>query len=262
MKRSISPESVLSEGFVSSIRINRSRIAKPNAYPFSLPALKSLERIDLNPRITFFIGENGSGKSTLVEAVAVAWGLNPEGGSRNFSFNTRASHSCLSDCMTLVKSPYRPRDAFFFRAESYFNLATEIERLDKEPWGGPPIIASYGNVSLHEQSHGESFLALLNKRFHGNGLYILDEPEAALSPTRQMAMITRIHQLIEEGCQFIIATHSPILMGYPNALIYELGSEGVRSIGYQETEHYAVTREFLNNTEGMLEILLKKQKRK
>ncbi|HLJ56762.1 MAG TPA: AAA family ATPase [Chthonomonadaceae bacterium] len=202
-------------GFITEIRIDRTRAANPNAFPLTLPALRSAERIPVHSEVTFFIGENGCGKSTLVEGIAGAFGLNPEGGSRNFGFSTRASHSNLADILVLGKGFSRPSDAFFLRAESYFNLATEIERLDKEPGGGPPIIASYGGVSLHEQSHGESFLALLNHRFHSDGLYILDEPEAALSPRRLIVMLAHLRRLIAEGCQFIIATHSPILMAYP-----------------------------------------------
>lgn len=244
------------KGYVRSVRIDRTRAHAPDRYPLSLPALRGVEQIALHPQVTFFIGENGSGKSTLIEAIAVAWGLNPEGGSRNFGFATRASHSSLSECTVLAKSPYRPQDAFFFRAESYFNVATEIERLDIDEEDlkckSPKIIDSYGGRSLHEQSHGESFFALLMKRFHGNSLLILDEPEAALSPTRQMAMLARMHQLVGEGSQLIIATHSPILMAYPGALIFELSDRGVRSVQYLETEHYSVTKRFLNDTEAAI----------
>src|SRR5690606_29322572 len=146
-----------------------------------------------------------------LEALAVAWGFNAEGGTKNFSFSTKVSHSHLCKLIRLSRSYLRPKDGFFLRAESFYNVATEIEKLDEGP-GGPPIIDSYGGTSLHNQSHGESFFALMMNRFGGQGLYILDEPEAALSPTRQMAMIARMHQLIAKGSQFIIATHSPILM--------------------------------------------------
>jgi len=186
-------------------------------FPRALPAGRSLHSLALHPAVTFVIGENGSGKSTLLEAIAVAWGLNPEGGTRNFSFQTRGSHSSLHEKLTLVKSYRRPKDGFFLHAESFFNLATDIERMDAEIARAPPIINSYGGRSLHEQSHGESFFALLTKWFGGQGFYVLDEPEAALSPSRQLAMIARIHQLVQARSQFIIATHSPILMAYPDA---------------------------------------------
>ena len=215
-------------------------------YPFSLPAVRFLETLPLHPCVTFIIGENGTGKSTLLEAIAVAWGFNAEGGSKNFSFSTRSSHSPLHGYLRLVKSYRRPKDGFFLRAESYFNVATEIERLDEGP-GGPPIINAFGGVSLHQQSHGESFFALFNERFRGKGFYILDEPEAALSPMRQMAMLARMHDLINEDSQFVIATHSPIIMAYPNAQIILLTQQGTRFIDYEETDHYILTRDFLIN---------------
>jgi predicted ATPase len=187
--------------------------------------------------------------------MAVAWGFNPEGGTVNFRCSTRASHSDLYNYLRVVKSIHRPMDGFFLRAESFFNVATDIERMDAEPSFGPPVINSYGGRSLHEQSHGESFLALMLNRFGGNGLYILDEPEAALSPTRQLAVLRRIHQLVEDNSQFIVATHSPILMAYPGAKIYLLDATGFTEVRYEDTEHYAVTRDFLNNPERMLERL-------
>jgi predicted ATPase len=254
--RPTSPAARDARGFIYEIRIDRTRAAEPDAFPLTLPALRSVERIPLHGQITLLIGENGSGKSTLAEGIAGAFGLNPEGGSRSFGFSTRASHSNLADCLLLAKGFSRPSDAFFLRAESYFNLATEIERLDEDPDGGPPIIGYYGGISLHEQSHGESFLALLNHRFHGNGLYILDEPEAALSPTRLLVLLARLHQLISEGCQFIVATHSPILMAYPGALILQLSPAGIHPITYRDTDHYRVTRTFLNDPAGALRLAI------
>jgi predicted ATPase len=155
-----------------------------------------------------------------------------------------------------VKSAQRPKDGFFLRAESFFNVATDIERMDAEPSFAPRVIDSYGGRSLHEQSHGESFLALLLNRFGGNGLYILDEPEAALSPTRQFAVLRRMHQLIHNNSQFIIATHSPILMAYPRARIFLLDDTGFTAVRYEETEHYAVSKEFLANPARALDRLL------
>jgi len=231
----------------------KDRIPDVARYPFSLPAVRSLLReLELHPKVTFFIGENGSGKSTLVEAIALAAGFNAEGGSRNFRFSTRPSESELHTCIRLVRGIHRPRDGFFLRAESYFNVATEIERLDAEPGPAPPILPAFGGRSLHEQSHGESFFALLQNRFRGDGLYVLDEPEAALSPARQLAFLARLNQLVGMGSQFIIATHSPILMAYPEARLLELGQDGIREVAYEDTEHFKVTRDFLLRRERML----------
>jgi predicted ATPase len=242
--------------FLVQARVLRDKVPSLDDYPFSIPAIGGLDEICFEQPVTFFIGENGSGKSTLLEAIAVALGLNAEGGSRNFNFATRASHSGLKDYLRLTCSPRRARDSYFLRAESYFNLATNIEALDKEPAFGPPIIDSYGGKSLHEQSHGESFFALFMNRLGGDGLYILDEPEAALSPSRQLSFLTRLHELVGEGCQFLIATHSPILMAYPQASIYLLADGPPCLVEYRETEHYTVTRNFLNRTDRMLDILL------
>ena len=244
------------EHYVLAMKLRRDKVSSFDEYPFSLPAVRHLDTLELHPAVTFLVGENGSGKSTLMEALAVAWGFNPEGGTKNFRFGTRASHSVLHEYLRLVKSPRRPRDGFFLRAESLFNLATEIEHLDKEPSFGPPIINSYGFKSLHEQSHGESFFAVMMHRFGGHGFYVLDEPEAALSPSRQLAMIARIHQLVRTRSQFVIATHSPILMAYPNSWIFQIGASGLERVTLQETEHYAVARHFLNDPEKQLARLL------
>ena len=226
-------------------------------YPLSIPAVRDIERLEFHPAVTFLVGENGSGKSTIVEALAVLMGMNAEGGSPNFNFSTRASHSALSEMLRPVRGLRRPAHRFFLRAESYFNLATAIEALDREPGGGPPIIDSYGGKSLHEQSHGESFMALMQHRFQDNGLYILDEPEAALSPQRQLAMLVRMHDLVRDGCQFIVATHSPLLMTYPDATIYALDDDGIRRVALRETEHYRVTTSFLRDPEKRVADLLR-----
>ena len=247
---------MITNQYVREIKLNRDAVPSFKEYPFSLPAIRHLHSLELHPAVTYVVGENGSGKSTLLEAIAVAWGLNPEGGSKNFSFETRSSHSELRRFITLVKGIQRPADSFFFRAESYFNVATEIERLDSEPAMGPPIITYFGGRSLHEQSHGESFLALLVDRLVGNGFYIFDEPEAALSPQRQLSVLTRIHDLVQHNSQFIIATHSPILMAYPNSTIYNLSTKGIEQIDYYQTEHYQVTHDFLVNPQRMLDRLL------
>ena len=246
--------STTSVQYIREVMLKRDKVPSFDQYPFSLSAVRGLDRLALHPKVSYFIGENGSGKSTLLEAIAVQWGFNAEGGTKNFRFGTRHSHSPLHEYMRLIKGVRRPRDGFFLRAESFFNVATEIENLDREP-GGPPIIGSYGGVSLHEQSHGESFLALMTHRFSGQGLYILDEPEAALSPQRQLAVLSRIHDLVQADSQFIIATHSPILMAYPEALIYSCGPEGIIRVAYQDTEHYRVTRDFLMSPERMMRTL-------
>jgi len=249
---------MISSQYVSRVSLLRDKVESFDRYPFCLPAIRSFDRIDLHPKVTFIVGENGSGKSTLLEAMAVSLGFNAEGGSKNFHFTTRRSHSELHEYLRIAKGIKRPRDGFFLRAESFFNVATEIEHLDSEPSFGPPAISSYGGRSLHEQSHGESFMALMTKRFGGQGLYIFDEPEAALSPQRQLAVLSRMHDLVLDQSQFIIATHSPILMAYPDACIYQCSSEGVSQIAYEDTEHFQVTRNFLADPERMLRILFER----
>jgi predicted ATPase len=242
--------------YVLTVRLARERVGSFDRYPFSLTAVRNLTALPLHPEVTFLVGENGSGKSTLLEAIAVAWGFNAEGGSRNFAFSTRSSHSELHQYLELQRGLRRPRDGYFLRAESYFNVATEIEHLDETKAPAPPLIDSYGGRSLHEQSHGESFLTLVTNRFFGNGFYLLDEPEAALSPTRQLALLTRLHDLAKASSQFVIATHSPLLLAYPNATIYSLETDGIRETKYEDTEHYQITRRFLADHRGMLKRLL------
>jgi len=241
--------------YLLHLEVLRDRIADAERYPFNLPAVRALSVLPFHPQVTFLVGENGAGKSTLLEAIAVASGLNAEGGSVNFTFATRASHSPLGECIRLAKTLTRPRDSYFLRAESFYNVATEIERLDQGP-GGPPIIDGYGGRSLHEQSHGESFFSLFKNRFRDNGLYLLDEPEAALSPTRALEFLVLMHDSIRRGCQFVIATHSPIIMAYTDARIHLLDRQGIRDVAYTDTEHYQVTRRFLSNPKRALEMLL------
>lgn len=247
---------MLSEQYLTDIILKRDEIEDTSEYPFSLDAFRKLDRLRLHPKVTFFVGENGTGKSTLLEAIAVANGFNPEGGTKNFGFSTRNSHSVLEKYIRCSRGVKKPKGGYFLRAESFYNVATEIENLDSEFSYGPPIIDSYGGKSLHEQSHGESFLALLMNRFSKNSLFILDEPEAALSPTRQMSMISRMHELGTQSCQFIIATHSPIIMAYPEADILVLGENGIVKTDYEETEHYQVMKSFIGNRERMLRQLL------
>lgn len=246
--------------YLEHVELLPERISAPAELPYCLPAIRNLGTLPFHPKVTFLVGENGSGKSTLLEAIAVGCNLNPEGGSRNFNFATRASHSRLYEALRLAKTYRQPRDSFFLRAESFFNVASEIERLDKEPEGGPPIIRAYGGISLHEQSHGESFFALFRNRFGDNGLYLMDEPEAALSPKRQLQFLAVLHDYCVRGCQFIIATHSPIIMAYPEAVIYVLDEKGIRPVPYTETEHYLVTRGFLSSPKRSLAVLLADEK--
>jgi predicted ATPase len=248
----------MQSAYISEIRLKREAVESFERYPFSLAAVRPLESIKLHPAVTFFVGENGSGKSTLLEAIAVACGFNAEGGSKNFKFGTRQSHSELHRFLRISRGYPRPLDGYFLRAESFFNVATEIEKLDAEPGNAPAIGPAYGMRPLHEQSHGESFLSLLLNRFRGKGLYFMDEPEAALSPQRQLSVLARMHDLIQEKSQFLIATHSPILMAYPNAYIYSFSRDGIERTAYEDTEHYRVTRDFLSNPKRMLNILLER----
>lgn len=240
--------------YLKRVALRRERESE-ESYVWSLPVVKNWKELVFQSPVTFFCGENGSGKSTLLEALAVHCGFNAEGGGKNFQFSTNETHAPLYRALEVAKGR-KPRDGYFLRAESFYNVATEIERLDRGVIIGRPVIESYGGVSLHRQSHGESFLSLLLNRFGGEGLYLLDEPEAALSPARQMTMLARIHELAGLGSQFIIATHSPILMAYPGADIYVLMPAGMQKTPYRQTEHYRLTRRFLEDPEGMLSILL------
>lgn len=233
-------------GFVEEVELRRDRVHDWSAYPFSLPAIRQLDELRLDPFVTFFVGENGSGKSTLVEALAVAAGLNPEGGSKHMSFETRSSHSELHACLRLVRSMRSVRTSYFLRAESFFNVATQLERM------GPDGLRPYGGRSLHEQSHGESFLSLVLHRFGADGFYVLDEPEAALSMRGQLALLRRMHDLCADGSQFIVATHSPILLAYPEALIYELDDSGIERTAYRATSQYQLAHDFLAGPDRFL----------
>lgn len=234
--------------YLRSIELKRDNIERFEEYPFNIPVVRELDFLDFHADVTFFVGENGSGKSTLLEAIALALGFGPEGGTRNVQISSTNDQSCLSEYLKLVRSFARPKDYYFLRAESFYNVATYMDQTG--------YLGGYGNKSLHERSHGEAFLVTLNKKLRGKGLYLFDEPEAALSPQRQLAALSSIHELVKDGSQFIIATHSPILLSYPNAKIVWFGSSGLSQVRYEETEHYAITREFLNDPERMLHYLL------
>jgi predicted ATPase len=220
-------------------------------YPWDLPAVRALaEGLPLHPKVTYLIGENGSGKSTLMEALAIAAGLNPEGGSSNYAFETRESHSAVGGAIRLTRGARRPRTDFFLRAESLFTAATYLETLPDDPLG------SYGGRSLHEQSHGESFLAVLVHRFGPDGLYLLDEPEAALSTQNCLTLLRRVHELVGEGSQFVIATHSPLVLAYPDATIHACTAGGVEPVDYEDAEPVRLTRAFLDGRERFVSALL------
>lgn len=233
------------------------RLPENDDYLRDIPAVRYLIRekhIAFTKPVTFLVGENGTGKSTLLEAIAVAYGFNAEGGTKNFNFSTRNTHSELASCIFLEKNGY-PEDGFFLRAESFYNLATDIDEDDERGGMGRRIIESYGSVSLHKQSHGESFFSVIKNRFGGRGFYVLDEPEAALSPMRLMSLLVIVNELVKNDSQFIISTHSPILMAYPDAQIYELSQIGIASVDYRDTEHYRITKQFVEAPDKMIHYL-------
>ena len=231
------------EPFVKSVEVDWTHVREADRYPFSLPAVKELGTLVLDPGVTFLVGDNGCGKSTLLEAIAVAAGINAEGGGRNFGFATRSTESVLGSHLRLNRSHRRPVTDFFLRAETFYNVATAVEEIGTR---------GYGDAGLHEQSHGESFLALALNRFHMNGLYLLDEPEAALSPQNQLVLLLRISDLAAQGAQWVIATHSPILLAFPGALIYELREDGPTETAYEDTDHFQMTRAFIEAPDRFL----------
>ena len=236
--------------FLRGLSINWERIPQ-DSYLRGIPALSGPGPLSFCSPVTFFVGENGSGKSTLLEAIAVAWGFNPEGGTRNYSFSTYDSHSELFSALRLLRGARRPRNGYFLRAESFYNVATREEEYSRGPGGVP--------LHLHERSHGESFLLLARENFAGGGFYLLDEPEAALSPQRQLTLLIEIHRCAAAGAQFIVATHSPILLGLPGADIQSFDGGPVHPIRYEETDSYRVTSLFMSDRERLLRKLLEEE---
>ncbi|HWL23183.1 MAG TPA: AAA family ATPase [Ureibacillus sp.] len=238
--------------FLKRVQLLHDEIPNHNKYPFTIPTIQKLDSLEFNNPITFFVGENGTGKSTLLEAIADKCGFNTAGGGRNHSYEVHASESALSEYIRLSWLP-KISSGFFLRAESFYQFASHIDEMAEEY---PSIYDAYGGASLHEQSHGESFLSLFTNHFKGKSIYLLDEPEAALSPQRQLAFMKIIHDLISTmNCQFIITTHSPILLGYPDATIYSFDDGDIREIEYEMTDHYQITKYFLQHRDKFIKEL-------
>lgn len=233
--------------YLKSVELLGEKIGEQDQYPFNIPTIRSFEKLEFKTNVTFFVGQNGSGKSTLLEGMAYQCGFNTAGGGRNNYYELEASKSALGEYLRLAWLP-KITNGFFMRAESFYQFASHIDEIG--------IASSYGGRSLHEQSHGESFLSLFMNRFSEKGIYLLDEPEAALSPSRQLSLLRILHDL-EETSQFIIATHSPILLGHPGATILSFESPKIKEVNYEETEPYQITKRFLGNRQSMLKELYK-----
>jgi predicted ATPase len=230
--------------FLRSVEIRRDEDMDEKAYPFSIPAIKTMDKLHFHTNVTFLVGENGSGKSTLLEAIAYQCGFHTAGGSRNNEYEVDSSAAILGNAIRLSWMP-KVTNGFFLRAETFYHFASYIDTLDSD------TLRNYGGRSLHQQSHGEAFLSLFKHRFGKKAIYLLDEPEAALSPARQLALMRVIKDLSDEA-QFVIATHSPILLGYPDAQILNFDDQPVEEIRYEDTLHYIVTRRFLENRKTVL----------
>lgn len=242
--------------FLRKVTLLMEKIKNPRKYPFTIPTIRNLDSLEFSRDVTFFVGENGSGKSTLLEAIAYNCGFNPAGGGRNNVYDLESSQAILGDYLRLSWLP-KVTQGFFLRAESFYHFASYLDQMAIDnPQFKKEIFDSYGGKSLHEQSHGESFLTLFANRFGKKGIYLLDEPEAALSPARQLALMRLIRKLEKGGkAQFIIATHSPILLGYPDAQILNFDTVPISEMKYEETDHYLITKGFLNRREKFLEEL-------
>ena len=236
----------MNQQFIQGLTIDWNKIS-PDSYLREIDAIKGVDKLAFHNPITFFVGENGSGKSTLLEAIAVSYGFNPEGGTKNYSFSTYDSHSELCDAIRIAKGVRRPKSGYFLRAESFYNVATkEQEYAD----------ITHPSEKYHEKSHGESFLAIAQNYMREDGIYIFDEPEAALSPQRQLTLLMEIYKCAKEGAQFLIVTHSPILLGIPGADIYTFDEGKIHLCEYEDTDSYIVTEMFINNRDNLLYRLL------
>ena len=242
------------------ISLLREKVADWESYPFCVPAIRALEELTLRSQVCFFAGENGSGKSTLLEAIAAHYGFGREGGTRSFLNDSTESNRSIEPLVKALRLAFTVRTGagFYLRAESLFNAATWIDQTDKETafpgLSGPPISAFYGGKSLHERSHGETFFTVIENKMRRDGLFLLDEPEAALSPQRQLAFLVLMHETVkrQKDAQFIISTHSPLLLGYPGAQIVSFDDGELREIGYEETAPLQIVRRFVNDREGFL----------
>jgi predicted ATPase len=246
---------------LKTIKLLRDRVQDWETYPFSVPTIRNLDQLTLRSRVCLFAGENGTGKSTLLEAIASHYGFGREGGSRNFSNDSTDSNHSIDPLVQALRLSFDKRTGagFFLRAESFFNTVSHMDDLDKEPGGGPPISASYGGRSLHTRSHGEAFLTLLELKFRRNGLFLLDEPEAALSPQRQLAFLVLIYDVLRtrKDAQFIISSHSPVLLGYPDAQIVSFDGERLHDVRYEDTTSMQVVQRFMNDRERFLQELFR-----
>jgi predicted ATPase len=244
---------------LKKLMLLRERVTDWEAYPFSVAAIRALNEISFQSRVAFFAGENGSGKSTLLEAIAAHYGFGREGGNRNFGNDSTESNHSIDPLVRALRLSFDVRTGagFFLRAESFFNTASHIDVLDEEFSFTPPIVESYGGKSLHTRSHGETFFTLLDLKFRRNGLFLLDEPEAALSPQRQLSFLVLIHDVLRKykDAQFIISTHSPVLLAYPKAQIFSFDEGAIREIGYEETGSFQVVHRFLSEREQFLDEL-------
>lgn len=238
--------------FLKRVVFDWNNIESKDKYPFNVPAIQ-LSELDTNHNVIFFVGDNGTGKSTLLEAISFVCGFGNKGGGKYNIFINPDNSMGLESVIKLVWYK-KVSHGFLLRAETFHDFATYIDELADDPFNiGAKVYAPYGGKSLHQQSHGEAFFSLFNNRFSVNGLYILDEPEAALSPQWQLAFLRIIRKLEQSGkAQFLIATHSPILMAYPGALIYNFVRDGIRKVEYEDLEHYQLTKAFLNNRDNFL----------
>lgn len=239
--------------YLKRISLEWERADNRDVYPFNIPAISNIDSLNVDHNVVFIVGENGTGKSTLLEAVAYKCGFGIGGGGRNNDIGLSEESSLLASIMRLSWMP-KINSGFFLRAETFFDFARHLDEMAKDPFsGGRKVYDAYGGKSLNQQSHGEAFLSLFMNRFGGRSLFILDEPEAALSPQRQFAFLRLIYELEQSGnAQFIIASHSPILMAYPGAVIYLCEDDGFKHVNYEETDHYRLTKAFLDNPERLL----------